>query len=255
MVTRVVTKNPTPATSHEPNNLMITNTRPAIALMASAAIAVALAALLILCPVKQCLVCLLDWARSLGAWGPAIVAAVYSLACLLLIPGSILTVAAGLLFGVPVGVLVTTTGANIGACSAFLVGRTIAREPIARKIAGSPKFAAIDEAVSRDGFKIVLLLRLSPILPFNILNYALGLTKVSFRDYALASLIGMLPEILVLVYFGSVARSLAGGITPAQVATPLEDPIFFWTGFALTLAVAVLVTRIAHRRLKTFQRN
>lgn len=203
----------------------------------------------------QYLVIVLEWTQGLGAWGPAIVAAFYILACLLLFPGSIITVAAGLLFGVPVGIVSAVIGSNLGACAAFLVGRTIVRDRLAQKIAGRPRFAAIDEAVSRDGFKIVLLLRLSPMLPFNILNYALGLTKVSFRDYALASMIGMLPEILVLVYFGSVARSLAGGITPAQVATPLENPIFFWIGFAVTIAVAVLVTRIAHRRLKTFQRN
>lgn len=183
------------------------------------------------------------------------VAALYIPACLLILPGSIITVAAGFLFGVPMGIITALIGANVGACAAFLVGRTIARDRVARTIASYPKFKALDEMVSKEGFKFVMLLRLNPILPFNILNYALGLTKVSFSDYALASLIGMLPETVVLVYFGSVARSTAAGAALPHVETPFQSPIFFWIGFAVTTAVAVLIMRIARRRLKALQRN
>ena len=162
-----------------------------------------------LLPVRQYLVDALEWTQGLGAWGPVFVALFYIAACVFMLPGSVLTLGAGFLFGVPVGLLSAWTGASQGACAAFLVGRTLARDWVARKVSSNPKFAAVDEAVGREGFKIVLLLRLSPVFPFNFLNYALGLTKVSFGKYALASLLGMLPGGLMYVYFGSAARSLA----------------------------------------------
>jgi len=194
----------------------------------------------------------LDWTHSLGGWGVIVVAALYVLACLLLLPGSILTLVTGFLFGVPMGTLAVSLGANLGACAAFLVGRTIARNWIVGKISGNPKFVALDEAVAKEAFKIVLLLRLSPVFPFNILNYALGLTKVSFRDYALATLIGMLPESLMLVYIGSAATSCAAAATGHAERGPTGH-VFFWTGLAATICMAVLATRIAQRSLKTAQ--
>jgi uncharacterized membrane protein YdjX (TVP38/TMEM64 family) len=223
--------------------------------MATVALAVALTALWIFWPFKRCVPSVLEWADSLGVWGASIIAAFYIPACLLVLPGSIITVAAGFFFGVPIGVLTALVGANVGACAAFLVARTLGRERVTLKIVNHPKFAALNEAVGKEGFKIVLLLRLSPILPFNILNYALGLTKISFRDYALASIIGMLPEILVLVYFGSAVRTLTDGVTPAAVETPWESSIFFWIGFAVTLAVAALVALITRRNIKSLQQN
>jgi uncharacterized membrane protein YdjX (TVP38/TMEM64 family) len=164
---------------------------------------------LTLLPVKAYMSAVLEWTGNLGPWGPVIVILFYIVACVFFLPGSIITLGAGFLFGVPLGLLSAWTGAVLGACAAFLVGRTVAREWISRKVSANPKFAAIDEAVGREGFKIVFLLRLSPVFPFNLLNYALGLTRVSFKDYALASLIGMLPGGLMYVYFGSAARSLA----------------------------------------------
>ncbi len=203
-------------------------------------------------PLDYYLASVLDWTHSLGGWGLIVVAAVYVLACLLLLPGSILTLVTGFLFGVPVGVLTASIGANFGACAAFFVGRTVARDRIARKIADNPKFVAFDAAVGKDGFRIVLLLRLSLVFPFNILNYALGLTKVSFRDYALATLIGMLPETLMLVYLGSVAKSLAASVT-GQADSGTAGRVFIWIGLAATIGVAILATRIAQRSLKAAQ--
>jgi len=167
----------------------------------------------------------------------------------LLLPGSVLTLGAGFLFGVPVGLLSAWTGATIGACVAFLVGRTQARDWVARKVSRNPKFAAVDEAVGREGFKIVLLLRLSPVFPFNFLNYALGLTKVSFWQYALASLIGMLPGGLMYVYFGSAARSLAD-VAAGKVEGGWAGQVFFWVGLAATVIVACFVTHLARKSLK-----
>lgn len=210
---------------------------------------VAILAGLILLPVRQYLVDVLDWTQGLGTWGPIFVSLFYVVACVFLLPGSVLTLGAGFLFGVPVGLLSAWIGATIGACVAFLVGRTMARDWVARKVSGNPKFAAVDEAVGREGFKIVLLLRLSPVFPFNFLNYALGLTKVSFWKYALASLIGMLPGGLMYVYFGSAAISLAD-VAAGKVESGLAGQVFFWIGLAATIVVAGFVTRLASKSLK-----
>ncbi|MGO9567968.1 MAG: TVP38/TMEM64 family protein [Desulfomonilaceae bacterium] len=200
-------------------------------------------------PLDYYLASVLDWTQSLGGWGLIVVAALYVLACLLFLPGSILTLGVGFLFGAPAGVLTVLTGANFGACAVFVVGRTIARDWIARKIADNPKLAALDVAVGKEGFRMVLLLRLNPVVPFNVLNYALGLTKVSFRDYALATLIGMLPETLILVYLGSAAKSLADSVT-GQADSGTAGRVFMWIGLAATIGVAILATRIAQRSLK-----
>jgi len=214
-----------------------------------ATVAVAIIAGVLLLPARQYLVDALSWTQGLGAWGPIFVSLFYVVACVFLLPGSVLTLGAGFLFGVPVGLLSAWTGATLGACVAFLVGRTLARDWVAHKVSGNPKFAAVDEAVGREGFKIVLLLRLSPVFPFNFLNYALGLTKVSFGKYALASLIGMLPGGLLYVYFGSAARSLAD-VAAGKVEGGWAGQAFFWTGLAATVIVAGFVTRIARKSLK-----
>ncbi len=212
-------------------------------------IAVILLVSMLLLPVKQYMAAGLEWTQALGVWGPFFVAGFYVIAAVLFLPGSVLTLGAGFLFGVPVGVLTVWIGANLGAFAAFLIGRTVAGDWVAQKVSGNPKFTAIDEAVRRDGFKIVLLLRLSPVFPFNLLNYALGLTKISFTSYVLASLIGMLPGTLMYVYFGSAARSLAE-VAAGHVQSGLAGEIFFWAGLTATAAVTVVITRIARRSLK-----
>jgi pyruvate/2-oxoglutarate dehydrogenase complex dihydrolipoamide dehydrogenase (E3) component/uncharacterized membrane protein YdjX (TVP38/TMEM64 family) len=215
----------------------------------AALIALILVASVALLPVKQYLAAALVWTQGLGVWGPLFVVGFYVIAAVLLLPGSILTLGAGFLFGVPVGVATVWVGANLGALAAFLVGRTVARDWVARKVSGNPKFTAIDDAVRREGFKIVFLLRLSPVFPFNFLNYALGLTKVSFRNYALASMIGMLPATLMYVYFGSAARSLTE-VVAGKVQGGVAGQAFFWLGLAATIVVALSVTRLARRSLR-----
>ncbi|MHB8202696.1 MAG: TVP38/TMEM64 family protein [Desulfomonilaceae bacterium] len=209
----------------------------------------AIVAGILLLPLRHYLVNVLEWTQSLGAWGPIFVALFYVVACVFLLPGSVLTLGAGFLFGVPMGLVSAWTGATLGACAAFIVGRTLARDWVASKVSGNPKFTAVDEAVGREGFKIVLLLRLSPVFPFNFLNYALGLTKVSFGKYALASFIGMLPGGLMYVYFGSVARSLAD-VAAGKVQGGWAGQVFFWLGLAATIVVAGFVTHLAKRSLK-----
>lgn len=219
--------------------------RPTVLLIVIAAL---LITAIVLLPVKQYLVSLLEWAQGLGAWGPIVVSASYLVACVLFLPGSVLTLGAGFLFGVVKGTIAVSIGSTLGACAAFLVGRTIARDWVAKKVSGNAKFAAIDQAVGREGFKIVLLTRLSPIFPFNLLNYAFGLTKVALRQYALASWIGMLPGTVMYVYLGSAARSLAD-VAAGQVQGGPAQRMFFWFGLVATVIVAVIVTRIARRAL------
>jgi len=212
-------------------------------------IIVAVIAAMALLPVKDWLVKVLQWTRNLGVWGPVFVAAFYIVACILFLPGSVLTLGAGFIFKLLVGTITVSIGSTLGACAAFLVGRTIGRGWISGKVATNGKFAAIDDAVGRQGFKIVLLIRLSPIFPFNLLNYAFGLTKVSIGKYALASWIGMLPGTLMYVYFGAGLRSLADAAA-GKVETGATGQIFFWTGLVVTIAVTVFVTGLARKALK-----
>jgi len=213
-----------------------------------AVLLVLILALLVL-PVKQWLIDALEWTEGLGYWGPVFVAAFYIVACVFLIPGSVLTLGAGFLFKLIIGTITVSVGSTLGACAAFLVGRTIARGWIAKKVAANEKFAAIDDAVAQQGFKIVLLTRLSPVFPFVFLNYAFGLTKVSFWKYALASWIGMLPGTVMYVYFGAGLRSLAD-VATGDVETGAAGKIFFWFGMAATIVVTVFVTRLARKALK-----
>lgn len=157
------------------------------------------------------------WVEGLGVWGPVVFILGYAVATVAFIPGSLLTLAAGAIFGLARGTLYTFCGATLGASGAFLVARYLARRAIERKVAGNAKFAAIDRAVGKEGFKIVALLRLSPLFPFNLLNYSLGLTRVTFLQYLLAS-IAMLPGTLLYVYYGKAAGSLAAAVGGAKTA-------------------------------------
>lgn len=189
------------------------------------------------------------WVEGLGVWGPLVFILGYAVATVAFIPGSLLTFAAGAIFGLVKGTLYTVLGATLGASAAFLVARYVARRAIERKIAGNARFAAIDKAVGEEGFKIVALLRLSPIFPFNLLNYSLGLTQVRFLPYLLAS-IAMLPGTLLYVYYGHAAGSLAevaGGVKT-------EKGTGYWVtlgiGLLSTLIVTAFITRLASKALK-----
>ena len=227
-------------------------------LVALAAVAAGLAAAVWLLPIKGYLDAVLAWVAGLGFWGPAVVVGIYIVSCVLFLPGSVLTLGAGFLFGVVKGTAVVSAGSTLGASAAFLVGRSIARGWVARKVAGNQKFAAIDDAVGHHGFKIVLLTRLSPIFPFNFLNYAYGLTGVRFWHYVLASWIGMLPGTVMYVYLGYAARRVAASLTEATggpAERTLAQQVFFWAGLAIAIAVAALVTRIARRALREATRQ
>ncbi len=217
--------------------------------LALVVLAVLLAAGLRFLPVNACMTRFLAWTGGLGVWGPVVVGAFYIPACVLMLPGSVIGLGAGMLFGVVTGTIVVSLGSTMGACAAFLVGRTIARDWVSRKVRDSARFAAVSDAVAREGFKIVFLTRLSPVFPFNLLNYAYGLTTVTFWKYALASWIGMLPGTILYVYIGSTIGSLAelaaGNAHGGTAQTAMK-----WVGLAVTILIAVLITRIARNALK-----
>ncbi len=190
----------------------------------------------------------LDWISELGVIAPVVFMAIYILACVLLLPGFILTLGAGVVFGVAKGSIVVSIGSTLGATCAFLVGRYLARGWVTDKIAGNEKFKAIDEAVARQGWKIVLLTRLSPVFPFNLLNYAFGLTKVSLKQYFLASWLGMIPVTVMYVYIGSLAGDLASLGTGERTRSTGEW-ILYGAGLLAAVAVTVFVTRLAKKAL------
>ncbi|NEO97252.1 MAG: TVP38/TMEM64 family protein [Symploca sp. SIO2E9] len=190
----------------------------------------------------------LEWIEGLGPVGAIAFMLLYIVATVAFLPGSILTLGSGVVFGVVLGSLYVFVGATVGATAAFLVGRYLARGWVSKQIAGNEKFRAIDEAVGKEGFKIVLLTRLSPVFPFNLLNYAYGVTKVALKDYFFAS-VGMIPGTVMYVYLGSLAGNLAtigSGEQPTNAAVQWAIRII---GFIATVAVTLYVTKVAKKAL------
>lgn len=191
---------------------------------------------------------LVSWVEELGPWGPAALIAAYVVGTVALVPGSLLTLAAGALFGVVRGTVYALLGASLGAVAAFLIARHVARQPVERRVLEDPRFQRIDEAIGREGRRVVFLLRLSPVFPFALLNYALGLTRVRFADYLLGCL-GMLPGTLLYVYQGK----LVGEVVALGAGEVERGPGYYSVlvlGLAATIAVTVLVTRMASRALR-----
>jgi len=195
-------------------------------------------------PVQDLLKSALDWIGKLGPWGPVIFVGLYVVATVLFVPGSVLTLGAGAAFGVALGSVCVSISATLGATAAFLVGRYLARDAIARKIEKHEKFATIDRAVADEGWKIVLLTRLSPIFPFTLLNYAFGLTRVKLSHYVLASWLGMIPGTVMYVYLGSLVNVGAGH---RQRTT--GEWVLYGVGLLASVTVTVFVTRLARRAL------
>ena len=191
-----------------------------------------------------------EWVEGLGVLGPVVFILGYAIAVVAFIPGSLLTLAAGAIFGLAEGTVYVLIAATLGSTLAFLIARHAARAAIERRIQGDERFAAIDRAVGAEGLKIVFLLRLSPVFPFNLLNYSLGLTQVRLVDYFVAS-IGMLPGSLLYVYTGKVAGDVAAIAGGQAGEKGTGDWLVLVFGLVATAVVTVFVTRIARRALAT----
>lgn len=188
------------------------------------------------------------WVESLGVWGPVVFVLGYVTATIAFIPGSLLTLAAGAIFGLGKGTLLVFIGSSMGAAGAFLIARYGARRWIERKLESKPRFRAIDAAVEGQGRKIVFLMRLSPVFPFNLLNYALGLTRVRFTDYLLACF-GMIPGTFLYVYYGKALGSLAAVAGGAEIERDTGYWLVLGLGLLATVVVTTIVTRIARKAL------
>jgi uncharacterized membrane protein YdjX (TVP38/TMEM64 family) len=211
-------------------------------LLAVVALALGIAARLL--PLSSWLQEALEGIRRQGVFGIVVFVVLYVVCTVFFVPGSVLTLGAGAVYGVGLGSLLVSIGATLGASAAFLTGRYVARSWVQQRIESNARFAAIDRAVGREGWKIVGLTRLSPVFPFTLLNYAFGLTQVRFRDYLIASWIGMMPGTVLYVYLGSIASAAGSG----AARTPLQWTLY-GVGLLATAAVSFLVTRIARRAL------
>jgi uncharacterized membrane protein YdjX (TVP38/TMEM64 family) len=198
--------------------------------------------------INHTLQAVLQWIDSLGTVGYIAFILIYILATVFLIPGSILTLGAGVIFSVVKGSVLVSIASILAATVAFLIGRYLARKWVAKKIEEYPKFTAIDEAVAQEGWKIVGLTRLSPLFPFVFLNYAFSITKVSLRDYILASWIGMMPGTIMYVYLGSLIGSLANIATGVTQKNPVQQTLYI-VGLVATVAVTIYVTKVAKKAL------
>ena len=190
----------------------------------------------------------MDNVKNLGWLGYVVFAALYIAATVLFLAPTILTLGAGAVYGVVAGTVLVSVSSMLGACTAFYLGRHLAREAIAAKVEGNVKFKAIDDAVRKQGWKIVGLTRLSPVFPFSLLNYMYGLTPVSFRHYFFASWIGMLPGTVMYVYLGTAGESLVTLGAEGRGRTTAEWALFA-VGLVVTVIVTLFVTRLASKAL------
>ncbi|XP_059660519.1 uncharacterized protein LOC132306927 [Cornus florida] len=219
--------------------------RVALFLLLTAAIAGACISL----PVEKILKDFLQWVKEeLGPWGPLVLAVAYIPLTILAVPASVLTLGGGYLFGLPMGFIADSIGATIGATAAFILGRTIGRSYVISKLKNYPKFQAVAIAIQRSGFKIVLLLRLVPLLPFNMLNYLLSVTPVRLGEYMLASWVGMMPITLALVYVGTTLKDLSD-VTHGWSEVTTTRWVIMASGFVISVILMVYITKVAKASL------
>ncbi len=203
-------------------------------------------------PVQQWLRDFNEWVGQMGVVGILIFIIVYAVATVLLAPGSILTIGAGFAFGLWTGFVAVSAGSTLGAALAFLVARFVARDKIERMAQPNEKFRRIDNAIGKQGAKLILLLRLSPIIPFNLSNYFYGLTAVKFWPYVVASWIGMIPGTFLYVYIGTAGKAAASAAAGGQAMQhSWQYWIFVGVGLAATIVVTIWIARIARNALKT----
>jgi uncharacterized membrane protein YdjX (TVP38/TMEM64 family) len=200
-------------------------------------------------PFLHWMVDFIQWAKGMGTAGGVIYAVFYIVGTALFFPGLPLTLGAGFLYGAVIGTLVVSPASVAGASLAFLIARYFARDWVTRRLKKYPQAAAIDRAIEKNGFKAVVLLRLQPVLPFNILNYALGLTSIRLRDYMLASWIGMFPATVLYVYLGSVMNDISD-LLRGRPNSGVAGRFLLWGGLAAIVILVWWLGRIAKKALR-----
>lgn len=182
-----------------------------------------------------------QWMQTLGPWAPIAFVFGYMLVCVLMMPAFMFTIAGGAVFGIVQGSILVFVGSLLGATSAFLLGRHVFRDWVARQVAKNPTLVVVDRVVGQQGLRLMFLLRLSGVVPFVLSNYALGVTTVSLRHFALA-MVGMLPTIATYASIGHA------GVASDKAGTPTWVVIL---GISATLLLVVTATRIVKRALDT----
>lgn len=194
-------------------------------------------------PVKEWVFAGKNWFITLGFWAMPAFILIYLLATIFCLPNIVLILLAGTLFGQVKGVMLVSLADTLGAIACFIIGRTIARSAIERWMSKRPNFAQLDSAVGRKGWKIVLLTRLSPLVPSNVLNYGFSCTKVNFWQYCFFSWLGMLPVIVFYVYIASFGIFVfSDKLTPSKLALQT-------LGLLVTIGTALYTTRLARKAL------
>lgn len=191
-------------------------------------------------PLKERLLSIGD----IGPTAPFVYTLVFAAGTVLFLPGSILSIVAGALFGPFTGSLVVFFGASVGASAAFLIARNILRHRIEERLRSSPALEALDRAVADDGLMTSVLVRLSPIIPFNLLNYVLGGTSMRFTHFLLG-LFAMLPATILYVSFGALASDLAG----LEQHRDIRSTVLTLIGIVATLVAVIRLQRGAKERL------
>jgi uncharacterized membrane protein YdjX (TVP38/TMEM64 family) len=184
-----------------------------------------------------------------GPWAPAVFIAAYVVGSLAFIPGAVLTLIAGAVFGLSRGIPIVFTGAVLGSSAAFAVARTVARDRVGRWLARDPRAAAISSAVAERGLLIVLLLRLSPVFPYNVVNYALGASTIRYRDFLVGS-VGMLPGTVLYTYYGKVVGDVTALATGTAPPRGVGYYLLLGVGLLATLVLTIVVTRVAKTALE-----
>ena len=178
-------------------------------------IAVAVIGAWFLLPVKEWIEGLEQWITGLGVVGVVAFVIIYVVATCVLAPASALTLLAGLAYGAW-GFPLVVGSATLGAGTAFLIGRYLAREKVQKQVENNRRFKAVNQAVSEEGWKIVGLLRLSPVFPFGLQNYFFSISNIGFWPYLLATFVGIMPGTALYVYLGSIGKAAGGGGGLAQ---------------------------------------
>ncbi|XP_023540135.1 uncharacterized protein LOC111800596 isoform X4 [Cucurbita pepo subsp. pepo] len=219
--------------------------RIAFAILLVAAVAFACFTL----PVDKILKDFLLWVhQDLGVWGPVVLAIAYIPLTIMAVPASILTLGGGYLFGLPIAIVADSIGATAGAGAAFLIGRTVGKSFVVSKLKDYPQFRSVAIAIHRSGFKIILLLRLVPLLPFNIMNYLLSVTPISLGKYMLASWLGMMPITVALVYVGTTLKDLSD-VTHGWNEFSKSDWAFLVLGLSISVVLIICITKVAKAAL------
>ena len=194
---------------------------------------------------------LLNGVEQLGLWGYFLFIFIYNLATIFLIPGSILTIKGGCLYGLLLGTIIVLIAAIVGAIASFFLGRYYCRDWVNQQLSQYPLLKKLDHIIAEEGWKIVCLTRLCPLFPFNLMNYFFGVTEISLKDYLIGSL-AIFPGTFMYVYIGSLLRDLSG-YDSANYSDSPETQTLIWLmrllGFIATIALTIYSVQIAKKTL------